>query len=98
MAVNKIYFSYDANDYVKEIAKKHTESDITIYGRIEKNNLKKDDYYWYLDLRKYGSIPVLLKISSCLPHVPHRRAAVFFIVKGPEIFHYISLGIRAPIS
>ncbi|MCL4356951.1 MAG: asparagine--tRNA ligase [Candidatus Thermoplasmatota archaeon] len=28
-----------------------------LVGRIEKNNLKKDDYYWYLDLRKYGSIP-----------------------------------------
>ncbi len=26
-------------------------------GRIEKSGLKKEDYYWYLDLRKYGSIP-----------------------------------------
>lgn len=25
--------------------------------RIEEANLNKEDYYWYLDLRKYGSIP-----------------------------------------
>ena len=39
MTVNKIYFSYDANDYVKEIAKKHTESDITIYGRKDGDDI-----------------------------------------------------------
>ena len=25
--------------------------------RIEQSNLKVEDYLWYLDLRKYGSIP-----------------------------------------
>ncbi len=26
-------------------------------GRIQKAGLKEEDYYWYLDLRRYGSIP-----------------------------------------
>ena len=25
--------------------------------RIRDNNLNPEDYYWYVDLRKYGSIP-----------------------------------------
>jgi asparaginyl-tRNA synthetase len=28
-----------------------------IKERIKENGLKEEDYYWYLDLRKYGSVP-----------------------------------------
>jgi asparaginyl-tRNA synthetase len=28
-----------------------------LLDRIRKNNLNPDDYYWYVDLRRYGSIP-----------------------------------------
>ncbi len=33
MTESRIYFSYGSEEFVKGIAKKHTESDITIYGR-----------------------------------------------------------------
>jgi asparaginyl-tRNA synthetase len=26
-------------------------------ARLEEMNLEKDDYWWYRDLRKYGSVP-----------------------------------------
>src|SRR5579875_2165009 len=29
----------------------------TLEDRMEQYNLNKSDYYWYLDLRRYGSIP-----------------------------------------
>jgi len=29
----------------------------TLYKRIEDNNLDPDDYWWYLELRKYGTVP-----------------------------------------
>ena len=79
MTVNKIYFSYDANDYVKEIAKKHTESDITIYGRKDGDDIIK--YRIFL---------------HCFGYCFFRR--FFPTIYVPEIFHYISLRIRAPIS
>jgi asparaginyl-tRNA synthetase len=29
----------------------------TLYKRIEDNNLNPEDYWWYLELRKYGTVP-----------------------------------------
>ena len=54
--------------------------------RMEEYNLPKDDYYWYLDLRKYGSVPHsgfglgldrlcmwIMKLSNIKEAIPYPR-------------------------
>ena len=54
--------------------------------RMEEYNLPKEDYYWYLDLRKYGSIPHsgfglgldrlcmwIMKLSNIKEAIPYPR-------------------------
>ena len=53
-------------------------------GRIHEHGLKEDDFSWYLDLRRYGSVPHagfglgIERTLSWLCGLPHVRESIPF--------------------
>ncbi len=56
----------------------------TLLKRIEEENLSREDFEWYLDLRKYGSVPHagfgmgLERVVSWICKLPHVRESIPF--------------------
>jgi len=71
--------------YGEIIGGSQREDDLeTIKKRIEEHNLPQDAYEWYLDLRKYGSVPHsgfglgLERTITWICKLPHIREAIPF--------------------
>ena len=63
--------------------------------RIKDNNLNPEDYYWYVDLRKYGSIPH----SGFEPvNIPVYSLKIFFVVFQDcvdyELYHFFLIPVQ----